>query len=152
MYMKAPHIRKKAATVTPTPTPTLSRLVKRALICCTWIAPKVASSRSLRVIWCRDASPGLARASGPSRLNCRIHEDQTTPGSRRVTMRFPHDGPLAPDPAAAGEPGPPVAVEHVHLANHVASGLGVDHASVADVDPDMGDPLVRGIGVLEEDK
>src|SRR6266496_625220 len=34
-------------------------------------------------------------ASGPSRLNCRIHEDQTTPGSRRVTMRFPHDGPLA---------------------------------------------------------
>ena len=35
MYMKAPHIRKKAATVTPTPTPTFNKLVKRLLICCT---------------------------------------------------------------------------------------------------------------------
>src|SRR5947209_8189750 len=42
MYMKAPHIRKKAATVTPTPTPTLSRLVKSPLICCTWVTPEVS--------------------------------------------------------------------------------------------------------------
>src|SRR3954452_24181496 len=49
MYMKAPHIRRKAATVTPTPTPTLSKLVKSALICGTWIAPKVAVSRPPRV-------------------------------------------------------------------------------------------------------
>src|SRR5262245_13224223 len=127
MYWNAPHIRKKAATVTATPSPMLSRFEKSMLIASTRCLP---TDRAVGPV-----GPGRRRSGR---------------GAAETARGWPSA--RAGRPAGAGEVGPPEAGEDRHLADDVALDRRVDHPAVADVDPDVRDRLERGVGVGEEDQ